>query len=210
MKDIAGILEKARSLFDVACVTRDSEGGILLVLGLESTPERDLDDFGHADGKFYMYGFEKYVAPGLNELVEFISRAGYSAGAVGRIGYPLKGEVNLKEEVIRSGIGKRGKNTVVLHPEYGPRLRFIAVRTDAPFDVPERGPLTEEENPVCRDCSICIDNCPVQALEPYRMPDISTCLSNVSPVDEEGKSILCDICLKMCPAGRKTKILPSP
>ena len=117
---------------------------------------------------------------------------------MGRLGYPLKGEIRLKEEAIRAGLGKRGKNTVVLNPRYGPRLRFMAVRTEAPLPV---GPaLADEEAPACLDCSVCIDNCPVKALEPYRMPHPSICLSNITPLTEDGHSILCDICLKLCPA----------
>jgi epoxyqueuosine reductase QueG len=201
MTKVTPILEKARSLFDVVGVSRLADGNCLLVLGLESTPERNLDDFGHEEGGFQMYGFEKHVGPRLDKLLDFIRDSGFSAEPVGRYGYPLKGEINLKEEAIRCGLGKRGKNTVVLHPEYGNRLRFMAVRTDTPLE-----PLTEaagidEENPVCSQCSICIDACPVNALEPYRMPDISICLSNITPRTEEGRSILCDICLHKCPVG---------
>jgi epoxyqueuosine reductase QueG len=195
------IVEYAGSLFDVVGVSLLAEGGRLLILGLESTPERNLDDFGHEESGFRMYGFEKYVAPRLEKLLEFIHARGFTAEPVGRYGYPLKGEINLKEEAIRSGLGKRGKNTVILHPVYGNRLRFMAVSTNAPLE-----PLTEsegidEENPVCSQCSICIDACPVYALEPYRMPDISICLSNITPRTEEGRSILCDICLQKCPVG---------
>ena len=108
----------------------------------------------------------------------------------------------LKELAIRSGLGRRGKNTVVLHPEYGPRLRFMGVKTDAPLgDLagPEYG---DTENPVCEVCSICLDACPVHILEPYRLKDISICLSNVTPLDAKGRSVLCDLCLKLCPAGK--------
>ncbi len=195
------IVEYAGSLFDVVGVSRLAEGDRLLILGLESTPERNLDDFGHEESGFRMYGFEKYVAPGLEKLLDFIRARGFIARAVGRYGYPLKGEINLKEEAIRCGLGRRGKNTVVLHPVYGNRLRFMAVRTNAPLEPLTEAAGTEEENPVCSQCSICIDACPVNALEPYRMPDISICLSNITPKTEEGRSILCDICLHKCPAG---------
>lgn len=196
---IKQVLEKAKKLFDVAGIIR-TEGKTLLVLGLESTPERNLDDFGHVNGTFRMYGFEKHIQPRLDELLLFIYSIGYSAETAGRIGYPLEGEINLKKAAIRLGIGKRGKNTVVLHPDYGPRLRFLGVYTDIPRDAPDTD-LKEEENPVCQNCSICLDFCPVDALEPYRMPDPKVCLSNITPKTEEGSSILCDLCLKLCPAG---------
>jgi len=196
------IVEKAGSLFDVVGVSRLSRGESLLILGLESTPERNLDEFGHVGGNFQMHGFEKHVKPRLESLLNFIHGRGFSAEPVGRYGYPLRGEVNLKREAIRLGLGKRGKSTVVLHPKYGPRLRFMAVRTDAPLE-PVSSVQADEENPVCRQCSICIDACPVNALEPYRMPDASICLSNITPVTEDGRSILCDICLHLCPAGKE-------
>ena len=196
----AAVLAKAKTLFDVAGLDRMGKN-TLLVLGLESTSERNLDDFGHEDGNFRLYGFEKHVQYRLDELLLFIYNAGFAAESVGRIGYPLEGEINLKEAAIRIGIGKRGKNTVVLHPDYGPRLRFMGIITDVPWDVSDIE-LKEEENPVCRNCNICIDSCPVNALDPYYMPDPKICLSYFTPRDKKGHSILCDLCLKLCPAGK--------
>lgn len=194
------IAEQADSLFDVVGSTQLSSGDNLLILGLESTAERNLDEFGHLDGNFQMYGFEKHVGPRLESVLNFIRGKGFSAEPIGRYGYPLEGEVNLKKEAIRAGLGKRGKSTIVLHPRYGPRLRFIAIRTDAPLEPPVDLTFNEEENPVCAGCSICIDVCPTRALEPYRLPDASLCLSNITPVTENGRSILCDECLHLCPA----------
>ena len=172
------IADHAGSLFDVVGISQLSSGQSLLILGLESTPERNLDEFGRLNGAFHLYGFEKYVESKLESLLNLIRDKGFSAEPVGRYGYPLGGEINLKEEAIRTGLGKRGKSTIVLHPEYGPRLRLIAIRTDAPLEPPTYSALTEEENPLCSGCSICIDACPVNALKPYSMPDPSICLSN--------------------------------
>ncbi len=196
------IVERAGSLFDVVGVSQLSSGDNLLILGLESTAERNLDEFGHLDGNFQMYGFAKFVGSRLESLLNFIRSQGFSAEPIGRYGYPLKGEANLKEEAIRAGLGKRGKSTMVLHPKYGPRLRFMAVRTNASLGLLAGSSLPDEKNPVCNGCSICLDACPVKALEPYCMPDISVCLSNITPVTEEGHSILCDICLHLCPAAK--------
>ena len=203
MNVVQQITEHAGSLFDVVGVSRLSSGDNLLILGLESTPERNLDEFGHLDGKFLMYGFEKHVGPRLESLLSFIRSKGFSVEPIGRYGYPLKGKVNLKKEAIQAGLGKQGKSTIVLHPKYGPRLRFIAIRTDVPLEPLTDSVLTKEENPVCSGCSICIEECPVNALEPYRMPDISICLSNITPITEDGHSILCDICLDLCPVAKE-------
>ena len=82
------IADKAGELFDVYCVSRLLDGEYLLVLGLESTPERNLDDFGHENGTFQMYGFEKHAAPGLESLLDFIRGRGFSAELVGRLATP--------------------------------------------------------------------------------------------------------------------------
>ncbi len=198
------ILEYAGSLFDVAAANQLSNAESLLILGLESTPERDLDEFGHSRGNFQIHGFRKHVKPRLESLLTFIRNQGFSAEPVGRYGYPLEGEINLKEQAIRAGIGKRGKSTVVLHPKYGTRLRFAALKTNAPAGQPIDSTLSEEENPTCAGCSICIDACPIQVLEPYRMTDPSICLSGTEIMTEEQKRLTtCDICLHLCPTNRK-------
>ena len=197
------IAEYAGFLFDAVGASRLSGRDSLLILGLETTPEHNLDEFGHLDGKFQMYGFQKYIEPKIKSLLDFIHSKGFSAKPIGRYGYPSKGEINLKEEAIRAGLGKRGKSTVVLHPIYGPRLRFIAIRIDAPLEPLTDSTFAEEGSPVCNKCSICIDACPTNALKPYRMSDPSLCLSNITTVTEDGRSILCDMCLDLCPAAKE-------
>ncbi|MCL0090843.1 hypothetical protein M1O13_02475 [Dehalococcoidia bacterium] len=108
------ILEKACTLFDVAGATVLSDRDNLLILGLESTAERNLDEFGRKVGKFMLYGFKKHAAPKLESLVNFIRSNGFSAETVKRYGYPLEGKISLKREAIRAGLGKRGKSTVAL------------------------------------------------------------------------------------------------
>jgi epoxyqueuosine reductase QueG len=101
------------------------------------------------------------------------------------------------------GLGKRGKSTVVLHDKYGARLRFAAVQTNAPLEPPACLSSEEEKSPSCSGCTVCIDDCPVNVLEPYQMPDKSDCLSNIDimPKDKD-RLVPCDICLLRCPANR--------
>lgn len=198
------ILEYAGSLFDVVGANQLSDTDSLLILGLESTPDRNLDEFGHSRGNFQIHGFRKHIKPRLESMLKFIRNQGFSAEPIGRYGYPLEGEINLKEQAIFAGIGKRGKNTLVLHPKYGTRLRFAAVETNAPVGQPIDATLSEEENLTCNGCSVCIDACPVQVLEPYRMTDPTICLSSTEIMTEEHKRLTtCDICLHLCPANRK-------
>lgn len=105
-----------------------------------------------------------------------------------------------------SGIGWKGKNTLLINPKSGSYF-FIAVlildiplETDAPF-------LTDH----CGSCTKCIDACPTEAIiKPY-LVDASKCISYLTielkdeliPKEFEGKMDArifgCDICQEVCP-----------
>ncbi len=57
------------------------------------------------------------------------------------------------------GIGQRGLSGKILHPKYGPYIRYLFIITDAPLDTDE--PLTV---PVCDGCGECIKACPGNAI----------------------------------------------
>ncbi len=197
------IVEYAGNLFDSVGITHLSDTDNLLILGLESTLERNLDEFGYANSHFQMFGYEKHVSSRLESILDFIHVKGFNAKPVGKLGYPLNGQIYLKGEALRAGMGQRGKNTVILHPRFGSRLRLVAVATDAPLLPIVEPVLVEEENPVCNGCSICIDACPEKILEPYRMIDPSRCRSDSDNMAKKlDRLVPCDLCLKLCPAGK--------
>jgi ferredoxin len=197
------ILSYARTYFNVAGVYRISTTGSALILGLESTPQRNLDEFRHTGNKLFLRGFAEYVQPGLESILNRLEEEGIAAKAIGQFGYVSQGTVDFisyKNAIIKAGLGKRGKNTVVLNPVFGSRLRFAALKLDTLLDTTKDNP--DAESPFCQDCSICIDECPVNILEPYRMLDATKCLSNVTSIVKGKQVIMCDICLKKCPANQ--------
>lgn len=198
------ITSYASALFDVAGATQLPDGFRLLIVGLESTPERDLDEFRLKVGSCQLSGFERYARPKLESLLNFIRKQGFTAELAGRCGYPSRGEINLKEAAVRVGLGNWGKSTLVLHPKYGNRLRFMALRTDAPLESQTKRHTIRGENPVCDGCTICIDDCPERILEPYRMPETIHCLANMARmVGKDDRLIPCNICLRLCPANKE-------
>ncbi|HEY51424.1 MAG TPA: epoxyqueuosine reductase [Dehalococcoidia bacterium] len=201
---IPEILDFTGSLFDVVGIAGHAGYGKLLIVGLESKPERNLDEFGLENNKIKLFGFQKYMSPLLESALSFIRERGYAAEPVGRYGYPLQGQLNLKELAVQAGIGKRGKNSLVLHNKYGPRLRLAAIKIDAPSQSQDEATQKEMESPFCRNCSLCLEACPVSIIEPYRVADISRCLSRIEVMkkDRNGQLIPCDECLKVCPAGK--------
>jgi len=204
------IVAFARSLFDVAGVARDPvTGDTILILGLVSTPERDLDDFVSDSTKFVMRGFTRHAKSKQDVLLRLIRKQGFSAELVGRLGYPLKGKPNLKHLAIAAGLGRQGKNTLVINPRFGPWLRFMAVRTNAPLAVTGSGVYAKEENPDCEACRRCIEACPAGVLEPYRLVDTERCLASISG-ERRGGLAICDRCVVVCPVGERRSPLGQP
>jgi len=104
----------------------------------------------------------------------------------------------------RSGIGWRGKHTLVLHREAGSMFFLGEIYVDLAL------PLTEPAPPHCGTCSACIAICPTQAIVgPYRL-DARRCISYLTiehpgsiPVELRaaiGNRIYgCDDCQLICP-----------
>lgn len=113
---------------------------------------------------------------------------------------------------IKAGLGEYGRNQMVLTPEFGPRVRFSKVFTEAPLglDFPRKSGLTA----YCEGCDVCATACPVKAL-PFGAPELGG--ANISAIkgvrkwtsDAEGcfgywaklKSD-CAICMRVCPFNR--------
>lgn len=110
----------------------------------------------------------------------------------------LVGLLSLKHLAVRAGLGHIGRNSLLITPQYGPRVRLTALVTDAEI-LPDK--ILEID--FCKNCdSPCISSCPVGALK--------------KPVNNERYSInkfacsqylntrpTCGICLKICPVGNK-------
>jgi len=202
------IIAYARSLFEVVGVARDpSTQDTILVLGLVTTPERDLDDFVLQEMKgsreLFWRGFIRYAKPKLDALLEFIRKQGFSAELVGKLGYSPSGKPNLKHLAVAAGLGRQGKNTLVINPRFGPWLRFMAIRINAPLALTGSGVYAKEENPDCKSCQRCIEACPAGILQPYRLRDTDRCLAAISG-ERRGELAICDKCVVVCPVGERS------
>ena len=203
MKSGEEIIARARSLFDVVGVASDpSTNDTILILGLVSTPERDLDDFASAGNKTILRGFARHAKDKEVALIKFIEEQGFAAELVGELGYPLHGKPNLKHLAVAAGLGKQGKNTLIIHPRFGPWLRFMAIRTDAPLATTGPGIYSKEENPYCKNCQECVQACPAGILLPYRLVDANSCLAAVSG-ERSSELAICDKCVVVCPVGER-------
>lgn len=198
------ILEHAMTHFDDAGIVA-VESGAILMLALEHSKERNLDQGVVEHGRFRNIVWPQYVKPGMTALIDALEARGFKAETVGRHGYPSGDVMRLKHMAVLAGLGQQGKNTVILHPKFGHRLRLAALWTDAPLTSTGPGVQEYNEHPLCKSCNICIDACPVEGLlEPYRLVEPSQCLCNLdSIVTRERQSECHEACRTSCPVGRE-------
>ncbi len=84
------------------------------------------------------------------------------------------GMVSLKHAAVRAGLGSMGKNTLLATEKFGNRMRLGGILTTA--ELPAGEPL---ENSLCAEgCSVCVDACPVGALDGKGGIDQYKCLKN--------------------------------
>jgi epoxyqueuosine reductase len=129
------------------------------------------------------------------------------AGAIGPFGHRVftdSAPVLEVELAQRSGIGWRGKHTLVLSREAGSMFFLGEIYVDLAL------PLTDAASAHCGHCSACIDVCPTRAIVgPYRL-DARRCISYLTiehdgaiPVElrpQMGNRIYgCDDCQLVCP-----------
>ncbi len=188
------IVEYAKKIFDVAGIVNN-----FLILGLESRTDRDLDTFIWDGKKWKFPGFYRYFTPKVKLVIQRIREKGFRAQQI------RYSKLNIKELAVRAGLGKWGKNSLVIHPKYGPWLRFVAIETDASLPQALLIRNSRAVFPGCKNCDRCLSACPVIGLlEPFRLRNKEKCLAyvqlatplTVSPTTTSIRR--CDKCLTAC------------
>lgn len=108
----------------------------------------------------------------------------------------LKGLLSLKHMAVRVGLGVFGQNSLLITPQYGPRVRLTVVVTNAAI-TPDT-PLTTD---FCTDCkNPCTSLCPADAL---KKPSYSSAynVDKFACAQYLSTRPTCSICLKVCPIG---------
>ncbi len=106
-----------------------------------------------------------------------------------------------------AGFGWIGKNCLLIHPAYGPRIRWTTIFTDAPFE--ENQTIMESR---CGTCNQCVKACPAQAIKGRNFLehesrelrlDVSKCENYFQELAISNKLKICGMCLYACPYGKK-------
>jgi epoxyqueuosine reductase len=101
-----------------------------------------------------------------------------------------------------AGLGEIGLNNLLLSPVHGPRLRFVALLTDA--ELPAGKPLPPALCQPERCGYACVKACPAHALErDGRGTDKAACLKYYIKLGLPGMSgVRCGLCVAACPVHR--------
>jgi len=103
------------------------------------------------------------------------------------------GLLSLKVLAKEAGLGWQGRSLLVVSPEYGPVHRWIALLTN--LELEPGAPLENR----CGDCSLCIDNCPKQALKFVSFADHPRRREDVIDIQRCNGEDSCRVCLEVCP-----------
>lgn len=146
------------------------------------------------------------------EISNFLIKKGYPSIYIPRDAY---GDIDIllekpfaffshKHAAYLAGLGSFGQNNVLLTQEYGPRVRFTSIFTQAEI---EGNPIKKKD--LCTKCLSCVMECPVNAIkEEGEFPppmDKILCAQRSKKLRKEYRSP-CGICIKVCPVGNDRKI----
>ncbi|MFC1914946.1 hypothetical protein ACFLWK_01685, partial [Chloroflexota bacterium] len=95
-----------------------------------------------------------------------------------------------------AGVGYIGRSSLLITPDFGPRVRLSCCLTEAVLEPQKK--VTAEE---CQSCRICIDSCPAQALD--RPPgEESYIINKFACASFQNASGGCSECIRLCPVSR--------
>ena len=102
--------------------------------------------------------------------------------------------ISQKHAAQAAGLGTIGRHSLLITPEFGSMVWLGAILTDAVLD-PD--PMLE---PVCNDCGLCVEACPINALEHTEMAQ-QACWDHAFGDNPETQSweISCHKCRDVCP-----------
>ena len=113
------------------------------------------------------------------------------------------GELSHKHAAQAAGIGRLGKNSLLITFKYGNRVQLVSVITNLELE-----PDLCSDDEICpADCTLCIDVCPVHAISANQEVNQKLCRSHMYSKLPRGQIIeSCRLCRKACPIGMNSVV----
>lgn len=131
------------------------------------------------------------------ELAGLFRKDGYRSLPLPATGCPtdqrfLKAIFSYKHAAELAGLGSIGRHSLLITPEYGPRVKLACLLTEAPL---EASPVSNKD--YCVNCDACIRECPAEALQ---LPEQDTTYSMNKFACQAYRSagLTCGVCVKVC------------
>jgi len=193
---VPGTVSVITARMDYLPHTTVSEGWRAIELGRLARPQEAIVSV-YARGRDY----HKVLRKRLQQLCDRIAQA---VGPFGHRVFTDSAPVLEAELARRSGLGWRGKHTLVLSREAGSMFFLGEIYVDLAL------PLTEAVSDHCGACSACMDMCPTQAIVAPHCVDARRCISYLTiehpgSIPEDVRPLLgnriygCDDCQLVCP-----------
>jgi len=132
-----------------------------------------------------------------NRLTAFIRSKGYSA-----IGcHPLGGPILYPAVAVKAGLGKIGRQGLLITKKFGPRQRLSVISVNI-SPLPDVAQETVDVEQYCKKCKRCVNLCPVSAIydEPIvKENGIVTWIDGEKCIEHFYKTTGCSVCIKECP-----------
>jgi epoxyqueuosine reductase len=96
-----------------------------------------------------------------SKVIQILQKEGYSTN----IKSSLSVFGDFRPLAIAAGLGHWGRNGLVVNPNYGSKIIFSALFTNAPFEEISEPLIPMDQSSICSGCTTCIDSCPSKAFE---------------------------------------------
>jgi epoxyqueuosine reductase QueG len=134
----------------------------------------------------------------VNELIEeHLEEAGFKCHSISPYSFSprtLKAPISFKLAGVKAGLGFWGKNHLLIHPRFGPRVVLGVMLTDAPLSS-----IKSEVKEDCGSCTRCIEACPLGIISPSGELDRWKCYHRNRFLTSPCRFV----CMSECPIGKK-------
>lgn len=201
------IQRKKEPFVDPKTFLSNAKAVIVTGFHINESSKQDLTESTSLTGRYNAYDVKAFT-PMENLHIKTISTF------LENEGYSVKTNVNHripdKMAAIRAGLGKYGKNSLVITKKFGSFIMFVTMVTNAPLEYEE---FSANETD-CGKCDICIKACPTGAIYSPMKVNRDLCITgwlwgDFIPVylreKQENRIFGCGECVKVCPKNRKLK-----
>lgn len=131
------------------------------------------------------------------DLANLFRKEGYRSLPLPAAGCPtdqrsLTAIFSYKHAAELAGLGTIGRHSLLITPQYGPRVRLACLLTEAPLEATSASPKN-----YCLDCDACIRECPAQALQEPR-DGIAYTMNKFACRTYRQVGLTCSVCMKAC------------